>query len=149
MNDFTRAAIVYIASDHAGFALKEGLISALRADGKTVEDLGPATDARADYPDFARKVCARVLETGNPGILICGTGLGMSMSANRHRGIRAAVCTHEFHARTAREHNDANILCLGERITAPGLALELARIFLSAPFTGGRHTARIEKIEIL
>lgn len=149
MNDFTQATSVYIASDHAGFALKEALANALREAGKTVEDLGPTTDARTDYPDFARKVCAKVLETGNPGVLICGTGIGMSMSANRHRGIRAAVCTHEFHARAAREHNNANIICLGERVTAPGLAAELLRIFLSAPFTGGRHSARVEKIEIL
>lgn len=149
MNDYSTTKKVYIGSDHAGFALKSVLASALTEDGKEVIDLGPATAERSDYPDFARKVCAGVLESGCPGILICGTGIGMSMSANRHPGIRAAVCTHEFHARAAREHNNANIICLGERITAPGLAVELVRIFLSTAFSGGRHVARVAKIEVL
>ena len=149
MNNFSATETVYIGSDHAGFSLKETIVAFLKKDGKTVVDLGPFSIERTDYPDFARKVCSKVLETGSPGILICGTGLGMSMCANRHRGIRAAVCTHEFHALATREHNNANILCLGERITAPGLAMELVRIFLSTPFTGGRHEARVEKIELL
>ncbi|MDL2271629.1 ribose 5-phosphate isomerase B [Desulfovibrio sp. OttesenSCG-928-I05] len=149
MNDFSAAKAIYIGSDHAGFALKEVLVAALREEGKNVVDMGPMNAERTDYPDYARTVCAKVLESGDPGILICGTGIGMSIAANRRHGIRAAVCTHEFHARAAREHNNANILCIGERVTAPGLAVELARIFLSASFTGGRHEARVAKIEII
>lgn len=138
---------IYMGSDHAGFALKEALLPALAAEGWTVEDMGTHSGESIDYPDFAHTVCSKVLETGCFGILICGTGIGMSMAANRHKGIRAAVCTHEFHARAAREHNNANILCLGERVTAPGLAVELARLFLSTEFTGGRHARRVGKIE--
>lgn len=138
---------VCIGSDHAGLALKKVLVPLLEQDGWTVEDMGTETGDSCDYPDFAHGVCARVLETGAFGILICGTGLGMSMAANRHKGIRAALCCLEFHARMAREHNNANVLCLGERITAPGLAAELARIFLTTEFAGGRHQRRIEKIE--
>lgn len=138
---------IYMGSDHAGLALKEALVPALAAGGWTVEDMGTHTKDSCDYPDFAHAVCSKVLETGSFGILICGTGIGMSMAANRHKGIRAAMCTHEFHVRATREHNDANILCLGERITAPGLAVELARLFLATEFTAGRHQRRIEKIE--
>ena len=139
---------VYMGSDHAGLALKEVLLPALAADGWHVEDMGTHTKDSCDYPDFAHAVCARVLGTGCPGILICGTGIGMSMAANRHKGIRAALCTHEFHARATREHNNANVLCLGERVTAPGLAVALAKIFLTTEYAGGRHQKRIEKIEI-
>lgn len=139
---------VYMGSDHAGFALKETLVSALAGKGWVVKDVGTHTRESCDYPDFAHMVCTKVLETGSFGILICGTGIGMSITANRHKGIRAALCTHEFHARATREHNDANILCLGERITAPGLAVELAQLFLSTEFAGGRHQSRLEKIEI-
>lgn len=138
---------LYIGSDHAGFTLKISLAEALQKAGWTVEDMGASSQASCDYPDFAHAVCARVLETGSFGILICGTGIGMSIAANRHKGIRAALCTHEFHARAARAHNDANVLCLGERVTAPGLAAELAEIFLTTKFEGGRHQRRIEKIE--
>lgn len=139
---------VYIGSDHAGLALKETLINALADKGWTLEDVGAYTRESCDYPDFAHAVCARVLETGSFGILICGAGIGMSITANRHKGIRAALCTHEFHARAAREHNDANILCLGERVTASSLAVELAQLFLSTEFAGGRHQRRLEKIEL-
>lgn len=138
---------LYIGSDHAGLALKEALIPALAEDGWQVEDLGAHSKDSCDYPDFAHPVCAKVLETSCPGVLICGTGIGMSMAANRHKGIRAAVCTHEFHVRATREHNNANVLCLGERVTAPGLAVDLARLFLSTEYTAGRHQRRVEKIE--
>jgi ribose 5-phosphate isomerase B len=139
---------VYMGSDHAGFALKETLVSALANMGWTVEDVGTYMKESCDYPDFAHTVCTKVLETGSFGILICGTGIGMSITANRHKGIRAAMCTHEFHARATREHNDANVLCLGERVTAPGLAMELAKLFLTTEYAGGRHQRRIEKIEL-
>lgn len=142
------AATVYMGSDHAGLALKSILLPALRDCGWNVEDMGAHNGGSCDYPDYAHAVCGKVLENDSLGILICGTGLGMSMAANRHRGIRAALCSLEFHARAAREHNNANVLCLGERITAPSLALELARIFLETGFAGGRHQCRVEKIEI-
>ncbi len=138
---------VYIGSDHAGMAMKQVLVPFIKESGWNVEDMGAKTGESCDYPDFAHAVCTKVLETGAIGILICGTGIGMSMAANRHKGIRAALCCLEFHARMAREHNDANVLCLGERVTAPGLAAELARIFLTSEFAGGRHQRRIEKIE--
>ncbi len=144
----TQKKNIYIASDHAGYGLKIALAAALRAEGYSFTDLGTNDEGSCDYPDFAHPVCEAVLRENVLGILICGTGIGMSIAANRHIGIRAAVCTHEFHARAAREHNNANILCLGERVTAPGLALELARIFLTTEFAGGRHQRRVDKIEI-
>ncbi len=142
------AKTIYMGSDHAGLALKNALIPFLRQDGWSIEDMGATSGESCDYPDFAHAVCTRVLENEAFGILICGTGIGMSMAANRHKGIRAALCTHEFHARATREHNNANVLCLGERVTAPGLAVALAKIFLTTEYAGGRHQKRIEKIEI-
>ena len=138
---------IYIGADHAGFTLKETLVRTLTAEGWDMEDMGTDRKDSCDYPDFAHAVCGKVLETGAFGMLICGTGIGMSMAANRHKGIRAALCIHEFHARASREHNNANILCLGERVTAPGLALEIARTFLAAGYEGGRHQKRVEKID--
>ncbi len=138
---------VYLASDHAGFVLKRALLDHLAAKGLETVNLGTHEQASCDYPDFAHRLCDEVLRAGDMGILICGTGIGMSMAANRHPGIRAALCTHEFHARATRAHNDANVLCLGERVTAPGLACELAEIFLSTPFEGGRHQRRIERLD--
>lgn len=135
---------VFIGSDHAGFALKEIIINFLNGRGYSIEDLGPEAATSCDYPLYADKVCQKVLDENHPGILICGTGIGMSMAANKHAGIRAALCTNEFHARATRQHNDANVLCLGERVTGPGIAMELARIFLETPFEGGRHQRRID-----
>ncbi len=140
---------IFIASDHAGLALKNRLSEYLQKEGYALEDYGAYTEASCDYPDFAHKVCRAVL--ANPesfGVLVCGTGIGMSMAANRIPGIRAALCTHEFHARATRAHNNANVLCLGERVTAPGLACELLKIFLETEFEGGRHLGRINKIEV-
>jgi ribose 5-phosphate isomerase B len=138
---------LYIASDHAGFILKEYLHLALEEKGWKVEDLGPASPDTTDYPDYAHKLCKNILDTGHKGILICGSGIGMSITANRHKGIRAALCTHELHAEVCRRHNDANVLCLGERITAPGLAAVLVQRFLDTEFEGGRHQHRLDKIE--
>lgn len=137
------AGTLFIASDHAGFTLKQALRQHLEARGWKTEDLGAHSRESCDYPLFADTLCREVLRTGHKGILICGTGVGMSMAANRHKGIRAALCTHEFHAAATRAHNDANVLCLGERITAPGLACILADIFLSTEFEGGRHQRRV------
>lgn len=135
---------VFIGSDHAGFTLKQLIVSQLGSEGYNVIDLGPEQAKSCDYPLFAQKVCARVLEDEALGILVCGTGIGMSMAANRIAGIRAALCTCEFHAKATRQHNNANVLCLGERVTGPGVALDLVRIFLNTSFEGGRHQRRID-----
>jgi len=135
---------VFLASDHAGFSLKQFLIEHLRGKGHDVHDLGPADANSCDYPDSAKAVTDRVTQAQDSfGILICGTGIGMSMAANRVHGIRAALATCEFHARACRAHNNANVLCLGERVTGPGLAADLADLFLSTPFEGGRHARRV------
>ena len=137
---------IAIGSDHAGFALKQVIVPYLQSLKYEVKDVGPASAEKScDYPDFAAKVCEDVLVGGGLGILICGTGIGMSMAANKYRGIRAALCTSEFQGRLTRQHNDANVLCLGERITGPGLALAIVKEFLEAEFEGGRHLTRIQK----
>ncbi|MFV0420758.1 ribose 5-phosphate isomerase B [Oleidesulfovibrio sp.] len=135
---------VIIGSDHAGFSLKELIVAELIKGGYDVHDMGPATAESCDYPLFAQKVCEKVLQDDVQGILICGTGIGMSMAANRISGIRAALCTNEFHAKATRQHNNANVLCLGERVTGPGVAIELAKLFLETKFEGGRHQRRID-----
>ena len=136
---------VFIASDHAGFCLKQILVRHFQEKGHDVFDLGPEQAVSCDYPDSAFKVTDKLLENeGAFGILICGTGIGMSMAANKVKGIRAALATCEFHARACREHNNANILCLGERVTGAGLAVNLADIFLETEFLEGRHLRRIE-----
>jgi ribose 5-phosphate isomerase B len=142
-----RTTTLFIASDHAGFTLKQDLLAHLAGKAWDIRDLGPDSDAGVDYPDYARSLCAEVLATAAFGILICGTGIGMSIAANRYKGIRAALCTHEFQAEAARRHNDANILCLAARLTAPPLARALVDAFLAAPFEGGRHQRRIALIE--
>lgn len=134
---------LHIASDHAGFALKTELCRYLEDQGYTMVDHGPHSAERCDYPTYANILCEAVLKEKGLGILICGTGIGMSMAANRHAGIRAALCSCEFHAKAAREHNNANVLCLGERVTGPGLATSIADVFLQNSFSGGRHEARV------
>lgn len=139
---------IFIGSDHAGVALKAALVPFLTEAGHTVTDLGPQDTASVDYPDYAKAVCHKVLDNpGSLGILICGTGLGMSMAANRMPGIRAAVCVNEFLARMARMHNNANVLCLGERVVGQGLAASIVEVFLATGFEGGRHQRRIDGIE--
>ena len=138
---------IYIASDHAGSDLKVYLIAHLKKGGYNVIDMGPMDNCPTDYPKAAEEVANALYfeenEENSRGILICGTGLGMSMAANRWRHIRAALCTMEFHARKAREHNDANILCLGSRVTGHELAAGIAEVFLTAKFAGGRHVERL------
>ena len=135
---------IYIASDHGGFNLKTFLVQHLKSKGHDVHDLGPADPASCDYPLKARDVTDALLKNKEAlGILVCGTGIGMSMAANRVPGIRAAVCTNEFHAAYSRAHNNANIICLGERVSGPGIAANMVDIFLSTPFEGGRHLRRI------
>ena len=129
--------------------MKKAVIAALEEKGYEMLDLG--TDGEpCDYPVIAEKVCEEVLgDRCDKGILICGTGIGMAIAANKIKGIRAACCSDCFSTRYTRLHNDANILCMGERVIGKGLALELVDIFLSTPFEGGRHLRRVEKIKAL
>ncbi len=141
--------MILIASDHAAFDLKQHLGTFLKEMGHEVHDLGVDQIESVDYPDFAHRLAEGIGRgEGVQGILICGTGLGMSMSANRHPGIRAALCHDAYTAAMARKHNDANVLCLGARVLGVGVAEQVVRVFLSTPFEGGRHQRRVEKIEI-
>ncbi|HIP02371.1 MAG TPA: ribose 5-phosphate isomerase B [Campylobacterales bacterium] len=138
----------YIGTDHAGLALKNWTVELLQSKGHEVHDFGPYTTDRVDYPDYAHKVATAVLEDKDAqGILICGSGIGMSMAANRHRGIRAALCHDAYTATVARGHNDANILCFGERIVGKGVAESIIDAWIAGNFEGDRHIARVEKIE--
>lgn len=141
---------LHLGADHAAIDLKNDLVTRLRNGGHTVTDHGPHSEARVDYPDFAAAVCREVAkEPGCLGILICGSGVGMSMAANKIRGIRAAHVQDSLTARLSREHNDANVLCLGARILGPELAMDCVRAWLEASFEGGRHAGRIQKIHAL
>ncbi|HKI80571.1 MAG TPA: ribose 5-phosphate isomerase B [Pseudodesulfovibrio sp.] len=138
---------IVIGSDHGGYYLKKACIKALTDWGYTVEDEGPDCLDSCDYPLYAAKVCDKLkADDSKLGVLICGTGLGMSMTANR-MGVRAALCTNEFHARMARAHNNAPCLCLGERVTGQGLALSVLKVFLETDFEGDRHQRRIDLID--
>lgn len=138
---------IVIGSDHGGFNLKALFIKTLKEWGYQVEDEGPDCLDSCDYPLFAAKVCKKVkADDTKLGVLICGTGQGMTMTANR-MGVRAALCTNEFLARMAREHNDARVLCLGERVTGQGLALGILKDFLETEFGGDRHQRRIDLID--
>ncbi len=139
---------IALGSDHAGFRLKEHVRKHVESSSHTCKDFGVFSEESADYPDIAASVTAAV-QTGefDYGILICGTGIGMSIAANKNTGIRAALCGEGYSARCAREHNDANVLAMGSRVIGPGLALEIVEHFLSTPFAGGRHENRLHKIE--
>lgn len=140
----------YIATDHAGVELKNYSVELLKQKGHEVIDLGPFNTDRVDYPDFAIKVCENVLnDSGSQGILICGSGIGMSMAANRFSGIRAALCHDAYTASVARGHNDANVLCYGERIVGKGVAESILDAWTAGGFEGGRHCGRVEKIEAI
>jgi len=135
---------IYIGADSAGFALKEKMKEHLASRGYDVSDCGCFSDASCHYPEFASKVCESVQADGESfGILICGTGIGMSMCANKHRGIRAAVCSDTYSAKMTRCHNDANVLCIGARVIGECLAFEITDAFLGAEFEGGRHAVRV------
>jgi ribose 5-phosphate isomerase B len=140
---------VIFGSDHAGLALKEQLKAFAASIGFTPIDVGTNTAESCDYPVFASKLCDQVLEKKCLGILVCGTGVGMSMAANRRQGIRAAICANEYMARMTRLHNDANVLCLGERWAGAGLAQSIAEVFLATQFEGGRHARRIELFDTI
>ncbi|MDD2697674.1 MAG: ribose 5-phosphate isomerase B [Arcobacteraceae bacterium] len=140
----------YIAADHAGIEIKKFVKELFEKKGHTVEDLGPYNTDRVDYPDYASKVCEAVLsDEGSKGILICGSGIGMSMAANKFDGIRAALCHNEYSAKMAREHNDANVLCMGERVSGYGMVEAIVDAWDSNTFQGGRHEGRVEKINAL
>jgi ribose 5-phosphate isomerase B len=137
-----------IASDHAGFELKETLRKRLESLGVPYEDLGTSGPDPVDYPDFARRVAEPVSRgEAERGLLVCGSGQGMAMAANRYRGVRAAVASDEETARLSREHNDANVLSLPGRNIDPEKAARVLKVWLETPFSGGRHAARVEKIE--
>ena len=140
---------VVVGSDHAGFELKNRLVEYLVGLGHQVEDLGATSRESTDYPDYAHKVAVRVAQDSRQtGILVCGSGQGMVMAANRHVGVRAALCQEPYSAMMARQHNDANVLCLGARVVGPGLAVATVDAFLAAEFEGGRHERRVSKIEL-
>ena len=137
--------IIYIGADSAGYNLKEDVKAHLGELGYEVVDMGCDSTASCHYPEFASKVSEAVQANldGSFGILICGTGIGMSMCANKYKGIRAAVCGDTFSARMTRCHNDANVLCIGARVTGPFLALDIVDSFLAAEYEGGRHAIRV------
>ena len=152
-------ATVYIGSDHAGLELKAALVKRLSEKGHDVHDLGPATTESCDYPVYAKGVCGKVLaDAGNAtpgdepasfGILVCGTGIGMSMTANHIPGIRAALCGCEFQARATRQHNNANMMAIGAGFTGPKLAAAMVETFLSTAFEGGRHARRVALMDAI
>jgi ribose 5-phosphate isomerase B len=142
---------IFLGSDHAGFTLKHDIFQYLRSLSIPVEDLGcDSAEVSVNYPQYSHKVVRAILANpGSRGILICGTGLGMSIAANRFPGIRAALCQELYTARMSRRHNDANLLVMGGRIVGPGLAREIVHVWLTTPFEGGRHQQRLDLIEVL
>jgi ribose 5-phosphate isomerase B len=141
------ATKIAIGGDHAGFQYKKELIEELKKKGYEVKDFGPFTDASVDYPDFAHPVSESVEKKENDfGILICGSGNGVAMTANKHKGIRAALCWTEELARLSRQHNNANVLCLPARFISLDDAKLFSNAFITTPFEGGRHGSRVEKM---
>jgi len=142
--------MIAIGCDHGGLELKNAIVEHIKSRGIEVNDLGIYENKSVDYPDIALPVCNQVREgKAEKAILVCGTGIGRSIAANKLSGIRAAVCTDHFSTKYTRLHNNTNVLCLGGRVIGPGLALELVDLFLDTPFEGGRHQTRIDKIAAL
>ena len=138
---------ICIASDHAGYKFKESIKEFLIQKNISIIDLGPANENSVDYPDYAMKVSRRIVsKKSDAGILVCGSGTGMAISANKSKGIRAAVCYNSKSTTLSRQHNDANIISIGSRMTKRNIALKLVSIFLKTKFEGGRHLKRIKKI---
>ena len=138
----------YIATDHAGYALKDFVKTNATSLGHEIIDLGPDSADRVDYPVFAKKCAEAVIaDKGIFGILICGTGIGISIAANKVPGIRAALCHDTYTAKLTRQHNDANILCFGERVVGKGVIEDMLEAFIKTEFEGGRHAGRVAKIE--
>jgi len=139
--------VIALAGDHAGFALKSKLIELLEREGWSVLDLGTDSKDSVDYPDYGYAMASAIAERRAPlGVIVCGTGIGISIAANRHPEVRAAVCTEPVAARLARAHNDANVLALGARLIGEAVAEETLKAFLETPFEGGRHARRVEKL---
>ncbi|WP_103589041.1 ribose 5-phosphate isomerase B [Campylobacter concisus] len=138
---------VFLASDHAGFELKNELKEAIKGLGYEVVDLGTNDKNSVDYPDYAHLLASK-LEPNCYGVLVCGTGIGISIAANRHENVRCALCHDEFTARLAREHNDANVIAFGARVIGAGVAISAVEVFLKTEFAGGRHERRVKKIEL-
>lgn len=138
---------IVIGCDHAALELKNKVIAHLQEQNIEVTDVGTYTSASCNYPDYATALCKKI-QAGEfeLGILICGTGIGMSMAANKHNGIRAACCSDTFSARMTRMHNNANVLCFGERVVGTGLALDLVDTFIGTDYLGGRHEARVRML---
>ena len=138
---------IVIGCDHAALDMKTKVISHLEERGVSVLDMGTYTKDSCNYPDYASAVCEKI-QAGEfeLGILICGTGIGMSMAANKHNGIRAACCSDTFSAKATRQHNNANVLCFGERVVGLGLALEIVDAFVNEEYLGGRHEARVQML---
>ena len=142
--------LISIASDHGGFSLKLDIVSFLNELGYQVKDMGPKNQKSVDYPDYGVRIAQVVTQnTGSRGILICGTGIGMSIVVNRFPGIRGTLCSDLYTAKLCREHNDSNILIMGGRIVGHGLAREIVSVWLNTPFDGGRHQKRLDKINQL
>ncbi|AGA59893.1 ribose 5-phosphate isomerase B [Thermobacillus composti KWC4] len=139
---------IAIGADHAGYRLKDEIVPLLKELGHEVEDFGCDCSQSVDYPDYAIPVCERVVKgEADRGILICGTGIGMSIAANKVPGIRCALVHDLFSAKATREHNDSNVLAMGERVIGPGLAQEIVRVWLETPFSQGeRHVSRVNKV---
>jgi ribose 5-phosphate isomerase B len=138
---------IAVASDHAGYKMKEGLIKYVKSLGHSVRDLGPDSDERCDYPDYAKKAAKAVSQKKYPrAILICGSGVGMAMTANKFRGVRAAQCNSIYEAEMSRKHNDSNICTLGSRIIRFDKAKKIVKVWLRTKFEGGRHRGRVKKI---
>ena len=139
--------IIALASDHAGFPLKEEIKLHFEKEGIKYIDLGTDSLASVNYPDYAHKLCEAITNNeAQLGVLVCGTGIGMSMVANKHCGIRAACCSDTFSVRMTRMHNDANVLCMGARVVGAGLGIDMVDLFINTEFEGGRHATRIQKI---
>ncbi|MBQ4364572.1 MAG: ribose 5-phosphate isomerase B [Oscillospiraceae bacterium] len=142
--------MIIIGSDHGGYELRKELAEHLREKGFTVEETGSINGESVDYPNVAEEVCGKVISgEAEKAVLICGTGIGISIAANKIDGIRAALCTDCYMAKYTRLHNNANVLCLGGRVIGPGLACEIADTFFSTDFEGGRHQRRIDLISAL
>ncbi len=137
---------IHIGSDHAGFELKEKVKAMLQQQGHTIQDYGTHSLESTDYPDYAHKTAEAVVKSGELGILICGSANGVCMTANKHAGVRAALCWLNEIAALARQHNDANIICLPARFISEESAFEMVHTFLTTPFEGGRHANRVNKI---
>ncbi|MBQ7580073.1 MAG: ribose 5-phosphate isomerase B [Clostridia bacterium] len=140
--------MIYVGCDHGGFDLKETVIDYLEKNNIDFTDVGCYNKESVDYPDVAKEVCTAIIEgRADKGILLCGTGIGISIAANKFKGIRAAICSDTYCAKFSRLHNDANVLCLGGRVLGPGLAREIIDVFLTTDFEGKHHIDRLLKIQ--